>query len=123
MENHVISASERGELLVWELATGRNLFILSRPGSYFSKNPEIDDQWYEIDSIAVTPDGRRLIARRADGAMRVWNLLSGRELQADVPFKVVSADGTRALSFSDENTATVSDLDNDRRLHNLRINR
>ena len=119
---HVISASERGELLVWDLATGRNLFILSRPGSYFSKNPEIDGEWYNVEGVAVTPDGRRVIARRADGAMRVWNLLNGKELQPEVPFKVVSADGTRALLFSDEDTATVSDLDNDRRLHSLPIN-
>ena len=107
---------------MWELATGRNRFILSRPGSLFLKNPEIDDQWYLIESIAVTPGGRRLIARRADGAMRVWDLPSGGEFQPDVSFKVVSADGTRALLFSDENTATVSDLNKDRRLHSLHIN-
>ena len=52
----------------WEIATGKKVKTFEGTGSY------------AINSIAVTPDGRRLLAGGEDKVLRLWDLTTAKEI-------------------------------------------
>jgi len=69
-----------------------------------------------VESVSVTSDGRRVVSGSDDGAVRVWDLATGRCLQTleghtDEVWSVsVTPDGQRAVSGSKDHTVRVWDL-------------
>jgi WD40 repeat protein len=63
----------------------------------------------EVYGVALAPDGKRIVSAGADGMMRIWDAVDGRELmtlrghQTAVMSVVFSADGTRIASVDRDN--------------------
>jgi len=72
------------------------------------------DLW--VNSVAISPDGTKIVTSSGDRTARVWDLASGRETAIlrghkhyvkDAKF---SPDGTRIITVSDDHTARVWDV-------------
>jgi WD40 repeat protein len=78
-----------------------------------------------INDVAMSADWRLGVSASADGTLKVWNMISGRELRtlkghsASVNCVAVSADGRRVLSGSSDGALKVWDLDAGRELRTL----
>jgi len=121
---HIITGSEDETVRVWELASGRALSVIRGHAGV-------------VTSVAVTPDGTRLvtgsglragpiIGTTKDYSVRVWDLLTGRELNVfkghedAVSIVAVTPDGTRVVTGSKDGTARIWDLASGRHLATLR---
>jgi WD40 repeat protein/tRNA A-37 threonylcarbamoyl transferase component Bud32 len=75
-----------------------------------------------IESVAFSPDGRRLLIGGRDQTVRVWDVTTGEELHrlnghgGWVSSVAFSPDGRRALSGSDDKSLRLWDLDTGRLL-------
>jgi WD40 repeat protein len=71
----------------------------------------------QLRCVACMPDGRRAVSGGADGALRIWDVMSGqqlRELKSDglpILALAVSADGRRAVTGCWDHKARLWDLD------------
>jgi len=100
-------------LRIWNPETGSEVRVL-----HGHKNT--------INSVAITPDGRRAVSASDDDVLKVWDLISGTELRTlrghthrvwDV---AMTPDGRLAVSVSIDDTIRVWDLDSGAELHTLR---
>jgi WD40 repeat protein len=60
------AAAGDGAIAQWDIGTGKELRRLTRPG-------------LRLGPMALSPDGRRLLAAETGGAIRLWDLTDGRE--------------------------------------------
>ena len=80
---------------------------------------------YGVTSVAVSPDGRRVVSGSYDDTVAVWDLESGARIhqlaghQDGVRSVAVSPDGRRIVSGSDDTTVAVWDLESGDRLATL----
>ncbi len=101
-QRHIISGSEDGGLIVWDLADGRLVRNLI-------------GHTQGITSIAAAPDGQRVVSSSFDGSIHVWDIASGevsvlkghRDMVTAVS---VTCDGRFALSASLDHTVRKWDL-------------
>jgi WD40 repeat protein len=70
-----VSASDRGALRLWEVASGRELRTLSEQHALF-------DTAASINAVVFSPDGRTIISGGDDRFLRFWDVASGRELRS-----------------------------------------
>jgi WD40 repeat protein len=69
-----------------------------------------------IKAVAVTADGKRAISASRDDTLKVWDLITGKELfslqghRESVNAVAIATDGKRAISGSWDNTLKVWDL-------------
>ena len=102
-EKFMLSGDSDGVVMVWELASGRELhsFIGHRGG---------------VRSVAFSLDGKLALSGGADGTVRIWELVSGRELrslasrQRGVLSAAFSLDGKLALSGGSDGVVTLLDF-------------
>ncbi len=75
-----------------------------------------------MNSVAVSPDGRRIVSGSEDNTVVVWDLETGTPVhrltghQAAVNSVAVSPDGRRIVSGSVDQTVVVWNLDTGQRL-------
>lgn len=67
-EGSRLAVASDGEAAIWDAEAGRKLLTFSAPGSA------------EVNEIAWSPDGRRLVSSADDGIVRFWNAADGRLL-------------------------------------------
>ena len=65
----VVSGSEDGVLMVWDLETGKKPLTLKAHSKL-------------VTAIAISPDNKQVISGSEDGTLRVWDLTNGKELFA-----------------------------------------
>jgi WD40 repeat protein len=68
---------------------------------------------FEVDAIAVTPDGIRAISGSNDGTFILWDLTSGKEIHSGTGFErtlAISPDGRTAIIGSYDYTCFLWDL-------------
>jgi WD40 repeat protein len=96
---------EVDQVLIWDAATGRRLGHLT-------------EQLAEVNSLAWSPDGQRLVTGSGKRAVRLWDVSAGRPLaalsQSDGPGNSTSAvacsgDGHRVAALTGDNRALVFD--------------
>lgn len=118
----LVSASEDQTLRVWELSTS------SPPGSVLSDPGELHTllgHTSQVNTVAVTADGRLAISGSSEKSLKVWDLERGMELcslhgHADTVEKVViTPEGRRVVSASGDKTIRVWDIESGEQLHNL----
>jgi WD40 repeat protein len=117
-----ISASSDKTLKVWDIST------LTPVGSGFSNPGELHTllgHSSQVNTVAVTMDGRLAISGSSDRSLKVWDLESGVELRSlrghadDVEKVVITPDGRRVVSASGDKTIRVWDIKSGEQLHNL----
>ena len=78
-----------------------------------------------IYSIALSPDGKRIVSGGSDGTIKVWNVVSGAELMtlrghSEAVYSLAfSPDGKRIISGSEDKTIKIWDLENGTELMTL----
>ena len=78
-----------------------------------------------VNSVAVSPDGRRIVSGSHDDTVAVWDLEAGtlhppaHRAQDRVNSVAVSPDGRRIVSGSEDKTVAVWDLEAGTRIHRL----
>ncbi len=71
----------------------------------------------EVNALAVTPDGKQAVSASDDQTLKVWDLVSGRELRTltghsnSVNAVAVTPDSKHAVSASSDHTLKVWDLE------------
>lgn len=63
-----------GSVALWEMPSGR---LLRR----FTIRPQ-DENWVQMNAVAFSPDGGKLLAGDSRGALHLWEVASGREIYA-----------------------------------------
>jgi WD40 repeat protein len=78
-----------------------------------------------VSTVAITPDGKKIVSGSADNTIRVWDLDSGKEIKklegyADwVTLLAITPDGKKIVSGSADNTIRVWDLDSGKEIKKL----
>jgi WD40 repeat protein len=100
----VVTASSDGTAVIWRVADGRRLFVLSGHSG-------------NIVKAAFSPNGRLVATASTDGTARIWNARTGQS----GPVLAGHSDALTAIAFSPDSTrlATTS-LDRDGRVWNVR---
>lgn len=109
------STDEDGQLIIWDLATGKSERTL--------QGMPID-----VDLFAVAPDGSQLLTYTPDARLRIWSLATGEVLAESEPYELedsepsLSADGTvvaipgipsvTTMDLSSGETREIGDYDN-----------
>ena len=57
---HLASGGEDGSVRLWDVATGKESFLLLAQGG-------------AVSCVAFSPDGRRLVSGGRDGTLRLWD--------------------------------------------------
>jgi RNA polymerase sigma factor (sigma-70 family) len=112
-DGKTLAGQGRTCLHLWDVATGR---------------PRLRQRGHTgaVDVLSFTPDGKVVVsASREDGAARLWDLATGREVSAfQGDWQEISplrADGTTLLSNPAPNRVSVWDTRTGKRTHDLRI--
>jgi WD40 repeat protein len=104
-----------GVLKIWKWENGKELYTIK----------EAHDG--AINSIAITPDGKKAVSASDDKTLKVWNLSSGEDQkplilidhQGAVNGVAITPDGSKVISGSDDKTLKVWDLVNGQELFSL----
>jgi TPR repeat protein len=97
----IVTASDDKTARVWDLATGREIVLLSG-----------HDQ--PVTSAAFSSDGKRVVTSSYDKTARIWDARTGQQVMAVVLSDLVetasfSPDGGRIVTASDDKTAGIWD--------------
>jgi WD40 repeat protein/serine/threonine protein kinase len=114
-----LSGSDDGTVRLWDLNRASTESALPPPTSLVEvrRLRMLDGPRAGMERVAVSRDGRRILAAGADGVARIWDVATGSEVLAltghtdSVRFVDFSPDGTRALTCSADKTARVWDAE------------
>jgi WD40 repeat protein len=110
----MVIADSSGQVLLWDVAAGRDLARWQAHESGFL-------------GLALSPDGRLIAtARYVDGAVRLWDATDGRprgalEVSAGVAALAFSPDGTLLAMARGDGFATLSDVASGRQVGAVRV--
>jgi WD40 repeat protein/serine/threonine protein kinase/Tfp pilus assembly protein PilF len=100
--DRIVSAGgSYGNIKVWDAATGTEINAF--------------EHGHEVWTIALNPDGTRLVSGGEDGTIKVWDIANGKELMVlrghreEVHSVAFSPDGKCIVSGSDDNTIRIWD--------------
>jgi len=117
----VVTAAEDKTARVWDAATGREIAVLK---GHCPSGQDYGAFGCSVLGAAFSPDGSRVVTASGDTTARVWDAATGEEiavlkghcppdldyeLGCSVHSAVVSPNGTRIVTASDDNTARIWD--------------
>jgi WD40 repeat protein len=92
----------------------RERFPINRESKTIVRTLDRHSSW--LESVAITKDGHWAVSASADHTLKVWDLVTGREVHTlrghehIVTNVAITLDGSSAVSSSDDNTFKVWDL-------------
>jgi hypothetical protein len=96
----VVTGSEDNTARIWDAATGHELAKLVGHEA-------------SVTSIAITPDGSRIITGSQDNTARIWDATNGQELaklsdhRGSILAVAVTADGANVVTVSQDHTMRI----------------
>jgi sugar lactone lactonase YvrE len=101
----IVSGSMDGRAILWDAATGRQLFLLQGHGGM-------------IWAVAYSFDGKHVFTSSWDGTVKMWDAAQGTEVKhfpgqgriADINGVAVSRDGKQLLTGSDDGVLRLWDI-------------
>jgi WD40 repeat protein len=111
-----VATHTRDEISLWDAATGKKRQSLK------------DKRFQSFESMAMAPDGRRLVTASSDKTATLWDLATGNALQTFTGHKgfvkgvAISADGKVLAPAASDKTAMLWDAATGKALHTLRTN-
>jgi eukaryotic-like serine/threonine-protein kinase len=108
----IASASEDGQIKIWDTATGNEIRAISVPSK-------------SVSSIAFSPTEYSLVSASDDKLVRLWDAMTGREIRRfsgnenRVHAVAFSPDGSQIASAGEDRTVRVWDAASARPLHSL----
>jgi WD40 repeat protein len=72
----VATGNSKGPILLWEVATGREVWRAFDPPTMFGNTPQYHT------CVAFTPDGTLLVSGGRDGMIRLWSVETGKEVRS-----------------------------------------
>jgi eukaryotic-like serine/threonine-protein kinase len=106
----LVSGGRDGTVRLWDP---------DRPGELRSFSGHLG--W--VSSVAISPDGSRILSGGYDGTVRVWDAQSGKELHRleghaqEVYAVALSADGSRAVSGGNDRVVVIWEVESGKQLH------
>ncbi|CAN97289.1 WD-repeat protein [Sorangium cellulosum So ce56] len=121
----LVSASRDGSVRVWRLASGECVQTLRRaePAAALAQGSLKEQGW--IAALALTPDGKQVVAAAGDGCLAFWDLLSGGCVrsfgagQGRVDACSMLHDGRHVLCGMADGTMVIWDIAAERRIRCL----
>ena len=113
---YVAVAGNKKEIKIWNVSTGSILMKIEGVDTRFGSGKKGNGHWFEISSLAFSPDGNLLASGSWDHSIKLWDPKSGEliktfkghhEWVTDVEF---SLDGTRLFSSSYDKRIIVRDI-------------
>jgi WD40 repeat protein len=92
-------ASDRGVIHLWDVSRGKAIGTFAGTG----KNKGLGEA---VLAMAFSPDGKYALSGGTDGSLRLWDLASGRELEAIQAHE--GSVGTKAVAFSPDGRSVLS---------------
>ncbi|MBP0016494.1 MAG: response regulator [Cyanobacteria bacterium SBLK] len=80
---------------------------------------------YWVQDVAIAPDGRTIVSASKDGTIKIWDMLTGREMrtlhghEAAVLSVTIGSDGERIISCGTDNTIKIWSLDTGAELNSI----
>jgi WD40 repeat protein/tRNA A-37 threonylcarbamoyl transferase component Bud32 len=123
------SGSKDGVVKLWDARTGREAAPLEMHGRASNGGVSIDDRVEAflghskgertrgVNGVALSPDGDRVVSGSGDGALRVWDTKSGRQL---LSFHGHDG-GADCVAFSPDGRRLLSGGGELRQLHELKV--
>ena len=112
-DGRMVAIASAEELRIWDATTDRELQVLADIGRR------------SIEGVTFSPDGRTVAIHKNDGAMRAWDIESGRELRfveghsSGVASVAFSSDGRILAIGSSDGTVRILHVDSSRQLQVL----
>jgi WD40 repeat protein len=75
-DGKLLAGATWGSVMVWDAATGQETLTLNRQ---FSRILSDEEGMCSNNSVAFSPDGKRLASGSYDGSIKVWDAQTGRE--------------------------------------------
>jgi WD40 repeat protein/serine/threonine protein kinase len=110
---HVASCSKSESLHLWDTWTGRSITLVQTPND--AAYEQVGGANKVSRQVLFTPNGQRVISAGSDGAIRVWDVATGRELHVlrghtdSICAIDITRDGTRIASGSRDKTIRLWD--------------
>jgi WD40 repeat protein len=117
---YLTTGSDAGTIEIWAIETGR---MIRRIAAYVPR-PGFDDTHSMVNSIAYSPDEKRLLAAMYEVGVRLWNPETGSLLK-EYPVKnrtnatAFSPDGSSIVSGGDTKTLTLWDAETRQRVRDF----
>ena len=114
----ILSGSSDKTIRLWNIESGECVKIFSDPAKLTADGVELYGS-EEVDSVAFSPDGKRIVSGMTDGTVRVWNVESGKNSEiifkgrGSVPESVAwSPDGKKVAAGCDNCVLHIWDVEN-----------
>ncbi len=108
----ILGGLENNVIKIWDLDTGKLINTLKNRTRSHNES-YIFGSFFYINSVAISPDGTKIISGSQDKTIKIWNLDTGKLLDTlkghfeSINSVAISPDGTKIISGSQDKTIKI----------------
>jgi WD40 repeat protein/serine/threonine protein kinase len=121
----IATAGAEGTARLWDATDGRQVLRIDVDTGVINATTKPCDDLKGVCSVAVTPDGRRIVTGSEDGSVKIWDAARGRKLQEITDayigrafYLAVTPDGQRLVT-GEGPTLRIWDVESGRQLQEI----